>query len=71
MTSDKPLNIWTREELYNEYKSILSDLNSAGTYDPQAYKIRAEWGRRRWVMNILRRIDHRFKTLKRKNPEKS
>lgn len=69
MDYSKPLNIWTRYALYEEYKSILSDLDSAGTYDPQAYRIRAEWNRRGWDLGILHKIDRRFKNLRRKKPE--
>ncbi len=71
MASDKPLNIWFREELYREYKTILTDFDSAGTYDPQAYVIREEWDRRGFDLRSLHRIDRRFKNLRRKNPEKS
>lgn len=71
MASDKPLNIWTREELYQEYKTILVDLDSAGELDPQAYVIREEWDRRGFDLRLLHQIDRRFKNLRRKNPEKS
>ena len=67
----KPLNLHTRDELYKAYKDVLTDLDGGGTYDPQASALRAEWDRRGWDLRPLHLIDRRFKTLKRKNPEKS
>ena len=62
----KPIKFFSRQGLKRAYKVIVSDLKSAGVFEPIAYAIREEWIYRGFSKWALIKIEKQFKNLRRK-----